>query len=94
MPRSTHAAQLTSLARYGLVAYGSGAYEVNLGRLETLRANVSARRITGISRSARSPTLHMTAGVTSVRNLHVQTCALLLGRGLRARNGAHRQHLT
>ena len=50
--RKTHLALLTSLTNIGLVIYRSGAYEKTLRRLRTLHANVTARRITGISRLA------------------------------------------
>ena len=84
--RATHAALLVSLSGYGLVVYGSGAYEVGLKRLEVQLANVSARRITGIGRSARLAALHMTADVLSVRNQYLKVCALTLDRALRAYN--------
>ena len=44
--RSSQAALLTSLAGYGLAAYGSGAYEGDLRRLGAQLVNASARRIT------------------------------------------------
>ena len=82
--RTAHTALLTSMVRYALVTVGSGAYEAHLQRLETQHANISARRITGISRSARLMTLHMCADVRLVRNLYTRQCALLLDRALRA----------
>ena len=72
--RATHSVLLTGLTRYALVTYGSGAYDVDMRRLETLHANIAARRITGISRSARLATLRMAAGVQSVRNLNICQC--------------------
>ena len=48
--RSTHSALLTSMTRYSIVTYGSGAYGCDLRQLGTLHASVSARRITGIAR--------------------------------------------
>ena len=84
MLRTTNSALFSSLTRFGLPVYGSGAYEAHLDRMETQHANVSAGRITGIGRSARLVTLRMTAGALSVRNQYIQACALLLDRSLRA----------
>ena len=51
--RSPHAALITSLISYALVAVGSTAYEGLLGRLEAQTANVAVRRIPGASSAAR-----------------------------------------
>ena len=82
--RSTHAALLTSLMGYGLAVVGSGAYEKDLRRLGTQGANVTARRITGISRSARLEVLHAAAGIWSIHNQYLQHVAMLLARALAA----------
>ena len=92
--RSTHAALLVSLSGYGLVAVGSGAYERGLHSLEVQLANISARRIVGVGRSARLATLHMTAGVLSAENQYLRACALLLDRVLRAYNSAIQTRLS
>ena len=84
--RTTHTALLTSMTRYALVTIGSGAYEKQFRHLETQHTNISARRITGISRSARLMTLHMCADIRSVANLYIRQCALMLDRVLRAAN--------
>ena len=81
--RSTHAALLTSLMTYGLVATGGTAYERCMERLETQQANIAARKITGASKSARLAVLHMTADVLSARNLFIQQCGLSIDRALR-----------
>ena len=67
--RGTRSALLPSLARYGLVTFGAFAHQGVINRLETQYANVAARRIAGVSRSAHLEVLHPVAGVTSVRNL-------------------------
>ena len=54
--RTTHAVLLTSLATYALAVVGSGAYAREFSRIWTLDNNASARRITGIIRSARLET--------------------------------------
>ena len=59
---------------------------MNLARLETQLANISPRRITGIGRSARLATLPMAAGALSVHYRYIRSCALTLGRALRAYN--------
>ena len=82
--RSTHAAVITSLVRFGLVVTRSYAYEALIRRLETQDANVAARRTTGVSRAARLEVLRSVADILSARNLYVQQCALLVGRALRA----------
>ena len=66
--RPTHLALLPSITNYRLGVYSSGAHESVLKKLETLRANVPARRITAIARSARLAAEHMVAGFSSVRN--------------------------
>ena len=55
--------------------------------------DVSARRITSIGRSARLAALHVTAGVSSVKNQYLRSCALLLGRALRAYKSTVRARL-
>ena len=84
--RSTRATLFTRLAGYGFVDFASGAYKQNLRHLETQLVNVPARRITGISRSARLAAQHMTAQVPSAHNQYIRACALTLDRALRAYN--------
>ena len=81
--RTAYGALLTSLSGFALVTIGSGAYERGLRSLATQHANVSARRITDISRSARLAALHMSADVRSAHNLSIRQCALKLDRTLR-----------
>ena len=76
--RFTHSALLTSLITYGFVVMGAGAYVEGFLRLGTGAASVTARRITGISRSARLHGLRVAAGVWSVRNLYLQRVAMAL----------------
>ena len=86
--RSTHAALLTSLMTYGLAATGGLAYESCLDRLETQQTNIAARRITGVSKSARLAILHMVADVLSARNLMIQQCGLAIDRTMRIHHSA------
>ena len=88
--RSARGALLTSLILYGLVVICSYTYEGLLRRMDTMCANVAARRIVGVSRTARLEVLHPVAGAQSSKNLHVQQRAKLLGRTLRARNSTVR----
>ena len=64
-----------SLLRYGLAVTGSMAYEQSLQKLDAAVINVTARKILGVGTSARLPTLHIGAGVKSMRNLCLQHCA-------------------
>ena len=66
--RPTNAVLSTSLSTYGLAVVGSGAYGKSFRQLGTAGGHISARRITGISRSARLEALHMTAGGWSEQN--------------------------
>ena len=66
--RATHSTLLTSLMRYGMRVVDSGAREKASGEMGARSINVSARRITGISRSARLEVLFMAAGSWSVQN--------------------------
>ena len=88
--RSSQAALLTSLAGYGLAAYGWGAYWGDLRRLGAQLVNASARRFTGVIRSARLAALHMAAGVLAKHNHYIRERALTLDRALRAHNCALR----
>ena len=80
---SAHSALLTSLVTYGLAAMGGTMYEGIMERLEVQQTNIAARRITGVSRSARLATLHMVAGVISARNLYIQQCGIAVDRAVR-----------
>ena len=82
--RTAHAALLTHLATYGLTVGRYGAYEAEFACVGTLGTNVSARRITGISRSARLEMLHMAEGIWSFRNRYLQNIAMLLAPALAA----------
>ena len=82
--RSTHAALLTGLMTYGYAVAGPGAYDKVFERLDTQGANVTARRITGISRSARLETLHLAAALWSATNQYLQHVAKLMTRALSA----------
>ena len=84
--RSAHSALLTSLVTYGLAATGGSMYESALGRLEAQQTNISARRITGVSRTARLAILHMVAGITTARNLYIQQCGIAIDRAVRTHN--------
>ena len=57
---------------------------MGLRRLEVQLANISARRVVGVGRSARLAALHMAAGVISVRNQYIRACAPLFDRALQA----------
>ena len=92
--RSAHAALLTSLITYGLAAMGGMAYESCLHRLETQQTNIAARRVVGVSRSARLAVLHMVADVMSARKLFIQQSALAIDRALRTRNSAIKTEAT
>ena len=81
--RMPHVTLPTSIAKYGPVIYGSGVHETALRILETLHANVTARRVTEISRSARMAVLYMAAGVKSTPNQYLCRCVAALGRFLR-----------
>ena len=82
--RITADALVTSLLRYGLGTYGSGAYEQCLRKIDTCVVNVVARKVLGVGRSARLPILHATAGAQAMRNLYTQRCAELVDAALRA----------
>ena len=70
--------------RYGLAVTGSMAYEQSLQKLDAAVINVTARKILGVGTSARLPTLHIGAGVKSMRNLYLQHCAEQLDSTMRA----------
>ena len=72
--RQTHDSLLVSLLRYGLILMGSGLFECQLASIETKIANVVARRITGVGRSARLMTLHIAADIMPARNLFIVNC--------------------
>ena len=58
-------------------------YESILDRLEVQQTNISARRITGVARSARLAVLHMVAGIITARNLYTQQCGIAIDRAPR-----------
>ena len=91
--RVTHEALLTSLIRYGMVATGSGAYESDFCLLQTRHANIAARRVLGIGRSARLGTLFATSNALSARNLYLRSCATMLDRCLRATDSSTTKRL-
>ena len=59
--RSTSKALIFSLCRYGLTVFGAGLHHADFARLDTRIANIAARRILGVSRSARLAILHASA---------------------------------
>ena len=67
---------ICSLLRFGLAVAGSVAYEQLLLRLDTAVINVAARRIIGVGVSARLPTLRVSAGVKSMRNVSLSNTVL------------------
>ena len=88
VPRVSQEALLASLSRYGLAVVGSGAYEKDLCFMEARHANIAARRILGVGRSARIGTMMAIAGTQSVHNLYIKSCAAMLDRCLRAINSS------
>ena len=70
--RTALAALLTSPSRHTPVAVGSGTHQGHVQHLETQHANIFARRITGISHSARPAALHVCEDVTSARKLFIE----------------------
>ena len=68
--RITQEALLTSLVRYGLITYCSGAHETGLHGLNTQLINIAARRTAGIPRAARVVVPHIMADVVSAPNLY------------------------
>ena len=85
--RSAHAMLLARLTSYSLAVVGSSAYGREIESLGALGINISARRITGISHSARLGTLHMAAGSRSVQYRYLQRLAMrLVARILTARS--------
>ena len=62
---------LTRLVRYGRVTCGSGEFGGGVRKLEVLHANVPARPIAGIGRSAWLAARRKAAGVQSFRNLYI-----------------------
>ena len=61
--------------------------------LETCILNVFARKILGVSRTARIPILHAALGVISAHNLFIQHCASMVDLGLRASHGTLQSRL-
>ena len=82
--RTARAALLTSLLMYAPMTVGSGVYERHREPQEIQRENISAQRITEISRLARSAARHMCPDVRSDRNLNFGQCALFPDRALGA----------
>ena len=81
--RSAHSALLTSLVTYGLAATGGTMYESILDRLGAQQTNITARRITGVARSARLAVLHMVAGIVTARDLYIQQRGIAINRASR-----------
>ena len=67
--RLSGGALAVSLIRYVLAAYGSGLRERAMNQLEAPPVDALARRVAGLSRSARPSPLDVTAGMLSVHNL-------------------------
>ena len=63
---------------------GSAAYGQSLRALDTCVIHVMARRVVGVSRSARLPVLLAAAGFLSAHNLFIQHCATTMDPSLRA----------
>ena len=91
--RMTVTTLIISLLRYGLALYGAMAYEQSLYRLDATVVNVAARKVLGVSMSARLPALHATAGLKSARNLLQQHSAEMLDSTLRVTNSTAQDRL-
>ena len=75
MLRLTHDAPSVSLVRSALHLVGPGSPEKAPRRVGAGVANVAARRITRVGRSARIPILHCIEGVLYPRSLYILGCA-------------------
>ena len=79
--KMTRDAGISSLLRYALVATGS-CYSPDLIR------SANARKIGGAARSARSESLHFSAGTDAIYNLYARHCAGFLDACSRVSNSA------
>ena len=66
---------LTSLARYAVIVYGSGANEGGIEKLDTRLINIAARRTPAVSRSAPIATLRSLAYTMPADNPYPSQCA-------------------
>ena len=82
--RSARKALIFSLCKYGLTVFGGGLYHVDFAKLDTLVANIAARIITRVSRTARPAILRATAGAFTISNVFAKQCAFMLDRTQRA----------
>ena len=82
--RLTRDTLITILTRFGVVLTGFEAFRQQIVALETRVVNIAARRIRGVGAMARLMILRIVAGVFSVRNLYILSCALCLDPTLRA----------
>ena len=89
----TREALHTSLMRYCSTVVESGDYEHDLRKTETCGVNVVARKVAGVSRSARLSVLRATTGFLSAHHLCIQHCANLFGLGLSAQNSSSQRRL-
>ena len=91
--RMTHDAVIGSLLRYALVLTGSCLPPDLLRKINTQVVNIAARKVGGLSRSARIESLHYTVGTTTVYNLYVRHCAEFMDACLRAPNSTVNKRL-
>ena len=81
-----------SLLRYGLALVGSGTCDQGLCTLEVCVVHELARRVAGVSRSARLPVLHAATGSLSAQNFYVQHCAAAVDLSERCQQFDSREH--
>ena len=84
--RMTHNAVITSLLRRALGITVSCRPPDLLRRVDTQIVNIAARKIGGLSRSARTEGLHLALGPSAIYNSYMRHSAEILDASLRAHN--------
>ena len=81
--KRTHNALIACLAGYGFVTSASHAFGKLMNLLDAKPANIAARRMTGVHRSARLEVLMPAAALIYTRNLYIQQCGSFFVRALK-----------
>ena len=89
----THNAVIGSILRYALAMTGSVMPPDLVKKMKTQIINIAARKVSGVSRTARIECLHFAINTATFLNLYVKHCARHMDECIRANSSQIRQRL-
>ena len=89
----THNAVIGSILRYALVMTGSAMPPDLIKKMNTQIINIAARRVSGVSRTARIECLHFAINTATFLNLYVKHCAKFMDECVLAQSSQIRKRL-